>query len=149
CTLVPMDAWRVPLHTVLRRIDRSTLYFCGFPTLQHIQHKFYKKKSGVVVFQQSSRGENLILEILSSQQGEPVLEDVVDLVLGKSVFVNWPHLEEARVVAVSDGEAKFFLDEATGAQKLFEDTPPPVKVVYLSDKEQKDWVKDVQGITEQ
>ncbi|XP_060722980.1 5'-3' exoribonuclease 1 isoform X2 [Tachysurus vachellii] len=148
CTLVPMDAWRVPLHTVIRRIDRSTLYFCGFPTLQHIQHKFYKKKSGVVVFQQSSRGENMILEILSSQQGEPVLEDVADLVLGKSVFVNWPHLEEARVVAVSDGEAKFFLDEATGAQKLFEDTPPPVKVVYLSDKEQKDWVKDVQGITE-
>lgn len=34
--------------------------------------QFYKKKSGVVVFQQSSRGENMMLEILASQQGEPV-----------------------------------------------------------------------------
>ncbi|KAG7320040.1 hypothetical protein KOW79_017183 [Hemibagrus wyckioides] len=148
CVPVPMDAWRVPLDTVVHRIDRSVLYFCGFPTLQHIHHKFYRRKSGVVVFQQSSRGENMMLEILSSQQGEPVLEDVAALVLGKCVFVNWPHLEEARVVAVSDGEAKFFLDEVTGVQKLYEDTPPPVKVVYLSDKEQKEWVKEVQGITE-
>ncbi|XP_053529543.1 5'-3' exoribonuclease 1 [Ictalurus punctatus] len=145
---VPMDAWRVSLDGVGRRIDRSALYFCGFPTLQHIQHKFYKKKSGVVVFQQSSRGENMMLEILAGQQGEPVLEDVAALVLGKSVFVNWPHLEEACVVAVSDGEAKFFLEEAGGVLKPYEDTPPPVKVVYLSDKEQKDWVKEVQGITE-
>ncbi|KAF7692283.1 hypothetical protein HF521_009893 [Silurus meridionalis] len=145
---VPMDAWRVSLDVVRRRIDRSSLYFCGFPTLQHIQHKFYKKKSGVVVFQQSSRGENMMLEILPSQQEELVLEDVASLVLGKSVFVNWPHLEEARVVAVSDGEAKFYLEEAPGVQKLYEDTPPPVKVVYLSDKEHKDWIKELQGITE-
>ncbi|KAG2462678.1 ATR kinase, partial [Polypterus senegalus] len=34
-------------------------------------------------------------------------EDVASLVLGKSVFVNWPHLEEARVVAVSDGETNY------------------------------------------
>ncbi|XP_060762542.1 5'-3' exoribonuclease 1 [Neoarius graeffei] len=146
--LVPMDAWRVSLDVIRRRIDRSTLYFCGFPTLQHISHKFYKKKSGVVVFQQSSRGENMMLEILTSQQGEPVLEDVAALVLGKCVFVNWPHLEEARVVAMSDGESKFFLEEPAGVQKLYEDTPPPVKVVYLSDKEQKEWVKEVQSVTE-
>ncbi len=33
-------------------------------------------------------------------------EDVAALVLGKPLFVNWPHLMEARVVAVSDGETK-------------------------------------------
>uniref|UniRef100_A0A4W4G9K4 5'-3' exoribonuclease 1 n=1 Tax=Electrophorus electricus TaxID=8005 RepID=A0A4W4G9K4_ELEEL len=144
-TPIPIDAWRVSQDYVGRRIDRSALYFCGFPTLQHIRHKFYKKKSGVVVFQQSSRGENMMLDILCSQQRE----DIAALVLGKSVFVNWPHLEEARVVVVSDGESKFFLEEPPGVQKLYLDsTPPPVKVIYLNDKEQKDWVKDVQGITE-
>ncbi|XP_076837756.1 5'-3' exoribonuclease 1 isoform X2 [Brachyhypopomus gauderio] len=148
-TPIPIDAWRVCLDFVRRKIDRSALYFCGFPTLQHIRHKFFKKKSGVVVFQQSSRGENLMLEILHGQKGELVVEDVAALVLGKSVFVNWPHLEEARVVAVSDGESKIFLEESPGVQKLYLDsTPPPVKVIYLNDKEQKDWVKDVQGITE-
>ena len=35
-----------------------------------------------------------------------VCGDVAALVLGCSLFVNWPHLEEARVTAVSDGESK-------------------------------------------
>ncbi|CAB1326044.1 unnamed protein product [Coregonus sp. 'balchen'] len=137
-------------HTdhVARSVNSSQLYFLGFPTLQHIRHKFYKKKHGVVVFQQSSRGENMILEIRPSKE-DPTCGDVASLVLGCTVFVNWPHLEEARVVAVSDGESKFFLEEPAGVQKLYDrDSPPPTKVTYLSDKEQKDWLKDVQGITE-
>lgn len=147
---IPMDAWQVALDHVCRRADRSALYFCGFPTLQHIRHKFYKKKSGVVVFQQSSRGENMILDILPSQDGETICDDVAAQVLGKSVFVNWPHLEEARVIAVSDGDTKFYLEEPPGVQRVYDrpSTPPPTKVTTLSDKEQKEWVKDVQGLTE-
>ncbi|KAM8850393.1 5'-3' exoribonuclease 1 isoform 2-T2 [Spinachia spinachia] len=149
-TDIPMDAWHVALDHVSRRFDRSALYFCGFPTLQHIKHKFYKKKSGVVVFQQSSRGENMMLNILPSQEGEPVCDNVAAQVLGRSVFVNWPHLEEARIIAVSDGDVKFCLEEPPGVQRVYDrpSTPPPTKVNCLSDKEQKDWVKDVQGVTE-
>uniref|UniRef100_A0A8C9ZFL1 5'-3' exoribonuclease 1 n=1 Tax=Sander lucioperca TaxID=283035 RepID=A0A8C9ZFL1_SANLU len=151
---IPMDAWHVQLDHVSRRLDRSSLYFCGFPTLQHIKHKFFKKKSGVVVFQQSSRGENMMLEILPSQDAESQelggCDDVAAQVLGKSVFVNWPHLEEARIIAVSDGDVKFCLEEPPGVQRVYDrpSTPPPTKVTCLSDKEQKDWVKDVQGLTE-
>uniref|UniRef100_A0A8C9ZDM8 5'-3' exoribonuclease 1 n=1 Tax=Sander lucioperca TaxID=283035 RepID=A0A8C9ZDM8_SANLU len=147
---IPMDAWHVQLDHVSRRLDRSSLYFCGFPTLQHIKHKFFKKKSGVVVFQQSSRGENMMLEILPSQDAEAGCDDVAAQVLGKSVFVNWPHLEEARIIAVSDGDVKFCLEEPPGVQRVYDrpSTPPPTKVTCLSDKEQKDWVKDVQGLTE-
>uniref|UniRef100_A0A3P8NQQ9 5'-3' exoribonuclease 1 n=1 Tax=Astatotilapia calliptera TaxID=8154 RepID=A0A3P8NQQ9_ASTCA len=144
---IPMDAWQVSLDHVSKPVDRSALYFCGFPTLQHIKHKFYKKKGGVVVFQQSSRGENMLLDILPNQEGETVS---FCLFLGKSVFVNWPHLEEARIIAVSDGETKFYLEEPPGVQRVYDrpSTPPPAKVTCLSDKEQKDWIKDVQGITE-
>ncbi|KAM9718686.1 5'-3' exoribonuclease 1 [Menidia menidia] len=147
---ISMDAWQVPLDHVSKRADRSALYFCGFPTLWHIKHKFFKKKSGVVVFQQSSRGENMILDILRSQDVEVNCEDVASQVLGKPVFVNWPHLEEARIIAVSDGDTRFALEEPPGVQKVYDrpSTPPPTKVSFLSDKEQKDWVKDVQGITE-
>ncbi|XP_028987929.1 5'-3' exoribonuclease 1 isoform X2 [Betta splendens] len=147
---IPMDAWQVSLDFVYKRVDRSALYFCGFPTLQHIKHKFFKRKSGVVVFQQSSRGENMILEILDSQEGETICDDVASQVLGKSVFVSWPHLEEARIIAVSDGETKFYLEEPAGVQRVYDrpSTPPPTKVACLSDKEQREWVKDVQGITE-
>ncbi|CAN9503342.1 unnamed protein product [Ophioblennius macclurei] len=147
---IPIDAWKVCLDHKSKRVDRSVLYFCGFPTLHHIKHKFYKKKSGVVVFQQSSRGENMMLDILSDQDGEKLCDNVAADVLGKSVFVNWPHLEEARIVAVSDGDTKFSLEEPPGVQQLYDrpSTPPPTKVTCLSDKEQKEWVKDVQGITE-
>lgn len=46
---------------------------------------------------------------------------------------------------------RFCLEEPPGVQQLYTraSTPPPTKVTCLSDKEQKDWVKDVQGITEQ
>uniref|UniRef100_A0AAR2L7K4 5'-3' exoribonuclease 1 n=1 Tax=Pygocentrus nattereri TaxID=42514 RepID=A0AAR2L7K4_PYGNA len=44
---------------------------------------------------------------------------------------------------------RFFLEEPPGVQRLYVDSsPPPVKLQYLSDKEQKDWVKEVQGLTE-
>ncbi|TKS80349.1 5'-3' exoribonuclease 1 [Collichthys lucidus] len=112
-------------------------------------YRFYKKKLGVVVFQQSSRGENTILDIFPSKEVE-VCDNVASQVLGKSVFVNWPHLEEARIIAVSDGDVKFCLEEPPGVQRVYDrpSTPPPTKVTCLSDKEKKDWVKDVQGLTE-
>uniref|UniRef100_H3AKR8 5'-3' exoribonuclease 1 n=1 Tax=Latimeria chalumnae TaxID=7897 RepID=H3AKR8_LATCH len=147
---IPMDAWHVDLAYHPNKINKSALYFCGFPTLKHIKHKFHLKKAGVQVFQQSSRGENLMIEIIpDDSEEEPEIENVANLVLGKSVFVNWPHLEEARVVAVSDGETKLFLEEQTGVQKLYTGRePPPVKVVYLGDKDQNTWLKEVQGIAE-
>ncbi|KAG5847732.1 hypothetical protein ANANG_G00129340 [Anguilla anguilla] len=171
---IPMDAWRVPLDTVVKRVEASLLYFCGFPTLRHIRHTFCKKKAGVVVFQQSSSLNRLlfaspprswlILWLIYAPFPWPLrscvpvfhvcespwdCDGVASLVLGRSVFVNWPHLEEARIVAVSDGEMKFSLEEAPGVQTLYlGNTPPPTKVAYLSDKEQKDWLKEVQTVTE-
>lgn len=38
-TPIPIDAWRVSQDHVAHKIDRGALYFCGFPTLQHIRHK--------------------------------------------------------------------------------------------------------------
>ncbi|KAK2538315.1 Xrn1 [Columba guinea] len=149
---IPLDAWHVEItHNKITKINKSALYFCGFPTLKHIKHKFYLRKSGVQVFQQSSHGENMMLEILADKNSkEQMVENVASSVLGKRVFVNWPHLEEARVVAVSDGETKFYLEEPHGTQKLYMgNAVPPTKVAYVGDKEQSTWVKEVQGISEQ
>ncbi|KAF0047399.1 hypothetical protein F2P81_001032 [Scophthalmus maximus] len=128
----------------------SFVIFAPFSPVHSLGLQYFKRKSGVVVFQQSSRGENMMLEILPSEEGEMLCDDVAAQVLGKSVFVNWPHLEESRIIAVSDGETKFSLEEPPGVQRVYDSpsTPPPTRVVCLSDKEQKDWVKDVQGITE-
>uniref|UniRef100_A0A452QNR8 5'-3' exoribonuclease 1 n=1 Tax=Ursus americanus TaxID=9643 RepID=A0A452QNR8_URSAM len=149
--IISLDAWRVDISkNKITRVDQKALYFCGFPTLKHIKHKFFLKKSGVQVFQQSSRGENMMLEILvNAESDELSVENIASSVLGKSVFVNWPHLEEARVVGISDGETKFYLEEPPGTQKLYLGrTAPPSKVVHLGDKEQSNWTKEVQGISE-
>ncbi|XP_065412984.1 5'-3' exoribonuclease 1 isoform X1 [Chrysemys picta bellii] len=148
---ISLDAWHVEIiHNKITKVNTSALYFCGFPTLKHIAHKFYLKKSGVQVFQQSSHGENMLLEIICDKDSkEPSVENVASLVLGKSVFVNWPHLEEARVISVSDGETKFYLEEPHGTQKLYlGNTVPPTKVAYVGEKEQNIWLKEVQGISE-
>ncbi|XP_047419394.1 5'-3' exoribonuclease 1 [Sciurus carolinensis] len=149
--IISLDAWRVDINkNKITRVDQKALYFCGFPTLKHIKHKFFLKKSGVQVFQQSSRGENMMLEILVNIESDELsVENIASSVLGKSVFVNWPHLEEARVVAVSDGETKFYIEEPPGTQKLYLGrTVPPSKVIHLGDKEQSNWTKEVQGISE-
>ncbi|XP_074887854.1 5'-3' exoribonuclease 1 isoform X10 [Buteo buteo] len=148
---IPLDAWHVEItQNKITKINKSALYFCGFPTLKHIKHKFYLRKSGVQVFQQSSHGENMMLEIIADENSkEQMVENVASSVLGKRVFVNWPHLEEARVVAVSDGETKFYLEEPHGTQKLYMgNAVPPTKVAYVGDKEQSMWLKEVQGISE-
>lgn len=46
---------------------------------------------------------------------------------------------------------RFCLEEPPGVQRVYDrpTTPPPTKVTCLSDKEQKEWMKDVQGLTEQ
>ncbi|XP_038673079.1 5'-3' exoribonuclease 1 isoform X4 [Scyliorhinus canicula] len=146
---IPMDAWRVdPSCTIKHVTDKGSLYFRGFPTLKHIKHKFYLAKSGVQIFQQPSRGENMLLELLLKEEEENV-DDVADQELGRPVFLNWPHLEEARVVAVSDQEMKYYLEEPAEVQKVYNGkTPPPVKIVYLGDAEQNMWNREVHNITE-
>ncbi|KAM8952222.1 5'-3' exoribonuclease 1 isoform 2-T2 [Pelodytes ibericus] len=147
---ISLDAWHVDMvNNKITNVNKSALYFCGFPTLKHIKHKYSLKKAGVQVFQQSSRGENMILEILFDEEAAMDVEHVASAVLGKSVFVNWPHLEEARVVAVSDGEAKYYLEEPHGTQTLYiGNLVPPTRLAYISDKERNIWLKEVQGISE-
>ena len=43
---------------------------------------------------------------LTASSVPQLCEEVAARVLGRPVFVSWPHLEEARVVAVSDGETR-------------------------------------------
>ncbi|KAL7990884.1 hypothetical protein Chor_014314 [Crotalus horridus] len=151
CEAVSIDAWHVDIaDNKITQLDTEKLYFRGFPTLKHINHKFGLKKSGVQVFQQSSHGENMMLEIIAAEDSEELgIEKVASLILGKSVFVNWPHLEEARAVAVSDGETKFYLEERPGAQKLYRgNAVPPTKVTFVGEKENNVWIKEIQGISE-
>jgi len=64
------------------------------------------------VFQQASLGENMILHITSEQA--PSLPNLAAELLGKSIYVEWPHLKEALVCAVANAKAKFSLIDPLG-----------------------------------
>ncbi|KAB7499743.1 5'-3' exoribonuclease 1, partial [Armadillidium nasatum] len=94
------------------------IYYPGFPHLKYIKHTFEKKEAGVKVFQQDSRGINFILKIEKSEP--PNLFDLLKNILGKSVFVNWPHLLEAKVVAISSENDKYYLKESNDPTPIHE-----------------------------
>lgn len=52
-------------------------------------------------------GENMILSIISNEA--PNLTTLASELLGKSVYVGWPHLKEALVIGVADNDVKFSL----------------------------------------
>lgn len=59
------------------------------------------------VFQQPSRGENIILNVISEETSK--VEDLASELLGKSVHVDWPYLKEALVVGVANNNEKLIL----------------------------------------
>ncbi|CAH1774576.1 unnamed protein product [Owenia fusiformis] len=123
-TLFDQDIFRIPRDKINHGLCpgvRLDVYFPGFPTLKHIRHTASLKKAGVKVFQQQSRGENMILQIQDDSDLD--LEQTAHDILGTSVFVNWPHLYEAKVVEISDDQYKYSLVEFTtlkGGKKQFE-----------------------------
>lgn len=52
-------------------------------------------------------GENMIISITS--QEIPNLTTLASKLLGKSVYIGWPHLKEAFVIGLADSDVKFSL----------------------------------------
>ncbi|XP_047351100.1 5'-3' exoribonuclease 1 isoform X1 [Vespa velutina] len=79
---------------------KCDIHYPGFPTLKYIKHTANLKKAKVKVFEQPSRGDNMILYI--QQQEEPNLRQLAASLLHKTIFVEWPYLREAHIVGVSN-----------------------------------------------
>uniref|UniRef100_H2ZAS5 5'-3' exoribonuclease 1 n=2 Tax=Chordata TaxID=7711 RepID=H2ZAS5_CIOSA len=110
---------------------KLSVYYQGFPTLYHLPHKSYLKKQGVKVFQAPSRNENMILRILPPTNGD-FLETIGERLLGQSVYVNWPHMEEAKVISVSDGKDKISISQLTYNEHVTSTQGSKIKLVRKS-----------------
>ncbi|XP_052759687.1 5'-3' exoribonuclease 1-like isoform X2 [Mya arenaria] len=103
---------------------RLDVFFPGFPTLRHIPHRAELSKEGVKVFQANSRGFNTMLHIKASES-VPSIDQIAQEYLGREIYVSWPHLYEAKVVAVCDDKYSFSQvnDGAKGSKpKIHSDT---------------------------
>lgn len=75
----------------------------GFPSLDTIEHTSALKKHGVKVFNTESRNNSVIVSLTAPAIKESHnLDTLARNKIGKHVYVGWPFLVEALVVAVSD-----------------------------------------------
>lgn len=73
----------------------------GFPSLKNLPHTFQIAMGQVKVFERPSRRESIILSIQNQYDGSDV-SAICNRLLGRPVYIGWPYLREAKVVAISD-----------------------------------------------
>ena len=123
CQLLESNAFRIPIEKIHKGLCdgvRLDVYIRGFPTLKHVPHDAVLSKERVRVFESASMNENMML-VLKNQEQIGNLEDIAFDYLDQTVFVNWPHLLEAKVIKVSNDEFKYYMVDDHMVCKELED----------------------------
>lgn len=107
----------------------------GFPSLYTIPHEAELDKHQVNVFQQESRNDSMILNIIDSQARGSA--GYAKQQLGQRVYVGYPFLSEAKVVRVSDELFDYSLSNGRG---------PPITVPH-GPAEIEAWKRKAYSIT--
>ena len=112
CTCV-METFNLPvldgLHLVPGLCDGVFLgaeALAGFPSLKTLPHTAALGYHGVNVHGSESRNKSMVVHIQNPYEGEKT-EDIANKFIGQRVFINWPFLQEGKVVAVSDSLFKY------------------------------------------
>ncbi|XP_057669654.1 5'-3' exoribonuclease 1 [Diorhabda carinulata] len=113
------------------------VYYPGFPTMKHLHYRGELQKAHVKVFEQPSRNESMIIYIVPDAKftGDMIPVDL----LGTNIFVGWPHLIEAKVVAISNYNIKFI---SMGG-------PNQYNTVDLTESDRKQFQMTVNGISQE
>lgn len=88
------------------------VYHVGFPSLHFIPITAKLQRRNVKVFQSPSLGENMIITIDNKDENDnESIQHIAKELLGNTLYVNWPHLEEIKVTAVSNTTVKLSFNE--------------------------------------
>lgn len=71
------------------------------------------------VFDQASRSENMILNIIKEPMDQD-LETIAQKLLGRIVYVNWPHLTEAKVLALTNDKFRYEYNTTLSTEKNYQ-----------------------------
>lgn len=85
-------------------------YIKGFPTMKHLQYHGIIKEARVKVFNFPSRSQSMVVVIDRPLSNVKSTETLVQELLGRIVYVSWPHLTEAKVVKVVDAKLVYDKD---------------------------------------
>ncbi|KAK9681238.1 Xrn1 helical domain [Popillia japonica] len=106
---VTIDDIRMPTEKLIKGAYPGVIldiYFPGFPTTKHLKYTHHLEKAHVRVHEQASRNDNMILTVEKLSE-TPALDVLARQLLGRTVYVAWPHLIEGLVVTVSNKEFRY------------------------------------------
>jgi len=89
----------------------------GFPSLHTLPYRGHLEQAGVNVFQQPSKNDTMVITLQNIYDGQKP-EAIAREKIGKKVFVGWPYLREAKVLAVSDGLFRYEYIQVGDGTKL-------------------------------
>lgn len=94
----------------------TILPYPGFPSLNVIPiRSFELVPIGLNCFGTASKYHSIVLT-MHEMPALPLLEELAPSILGKSVFVNWPMMHEARVIGISDHSKEIRLTKKGGTK---------------------------------
>uniref|UniRef100_A0A336LMV3 5'-3' exoribonuclease 1 n=1 Tax=Culicoides sonorensis TaxID=179676 RepID=A0A336LMV3_CULSO len=120
------------LPLIYSRVSKNKWYYKGFPTLKNLTYKGSTLKSRVKVFDQPSRNESMIISLKKSELSLKPTEYLAQNFIGKTVYVGWPHLSEAKVIKVSN------------TYNIFSQNENGIMTIVKNDR----WKSDVRAIQE-
>eukprot|EP00730_Choanoeca_flexa_P006854 TRINITY_DN12234_c0_g1_i2.p1 TRINITY_DN12234_c0_g1~~TRINITY_DN12234_c0_g1_i2.p1 ORF type:complete len:941 (+),score=205.29 TRINITY_DN12234_c0_g1_i2:172-2823(+) len=115
----PHAAADAPPLRYLDTFDQSR-YYPGFPTFRFLPHSFERRLAQVKVFSFPSKSESIVVDVSEAQPKHITAKQIAleEQYLGAIIWVRWPHLLEAKVVAVSCSKDKYFLNSAEPPQPV-------------------------------
>eukprot|EP00158_Paraphelidium_tribonemae_P009759 Partr_v1_DN28954_c0_g1_i1_m26257 putative 5-3 exoribonuclease 1 len=119
CT-VRMDIYDLPVigdHSKFKKgrlegVKLGKHALAGFPSLYTLDILATIAAHGVKVFQQESRNDSVILNVVQPEESRLSALKICQKYLGKRVFVGWPFLVEAQVDGISDALFDYSVDES-------------------------------------
>lgn len=81
--------------------------------------------------------ESMILTL--SNESAPDIEDIGPDYCGRTIYVGWPHLVEARVVAVANQRYKFTLETDTNGEPVTNQGKPVIHKIKMTSRDADEW----------
>ncbi|CAF1146840.1 unnamed protein product [Rotaria sordida] len=142
CQEFPIDYYLLDNHHIKhgRFEQKDMIIFPKFPVLNVLPYKFDYKNNAVSVFESSSKGTTLVLNLIHQSNSDCITynnewnpknekfslpfhitnhKTLMERYLGKCVFVNWPHFQYGIVCAINDFQHLYTWTNIPGGSNFY------------------------------
>ena len=108
----------------------------GFPSLHTLPYSGALDFHGINVFMRDSKNETMVITLENERKGQSA-SDIAKARIGQEVYVGWPYLQEARIIAVSDELFRYEAAQISQSNR---------QVISTPHRNENDWKKAAKRI---